>query len=237
MYAPSKLLEQIKRQVMDEFKEIITSFQWVHEEEYTGIYIEIEQMTWNQCVDDYTHQLIDSILGDQYMVSVLVRPIESVGVTDGLFNLTYYGASHIFFVDYYAPERARSNPFKTSIYYTKMIKAMRRIYLDSPREFWAQLFRPIKETLATSQGVHSFSKELAPDLRDFFLEHLDFIQRMVQASGEQLEILLPPPQSIPLQQPSNGTEPKRMPRQKHVRRLEHGLAEKEQALLQPALAA
>lgn len=221
---------------MDEFKEIVTSFEWVHEEEYTGIYIEIQPITWAQSVDDYTHQLIDSILGDRYIVSVLVRPIESVGVTDGLFNLTYYGASNIFFVDYYAPERPRSNPFKTSIYYTKMIKAMRRIYLDSPREFWAQLFRPVKETLAASQGVHSFSKELAPDLRDFFLEHLGFIQRMIQASGEQLELLLPSPQSIPLHhhQSSNGTELNKTPRQKH---LEHGLAEKEPALLQLALAA
>jgi len=118
-----------------------------------------------------------------------------------------------------------------------MIKGMRRIYLDSPSELWAQLFRPIEETFAASQGVHSFSQQLAPDLRDFFLEHLDFIQRMIQASGEQLQILLPPPQSIPLHQPSNGTEPNRTPRQKHRAREERKGARQKQALLQPALAA
>ena len=115
MYAPSELLEQIKRQVTSEFKDIITSFEWFHEEEYTGIYIEIRQIAWDERVDDYTHQLINSILGDQYIVSVLVRPIESVGTTDGLFNLIYSGAGNTFFIDYYAPERPRANPLKASM--------------------------------------------------------------------------------------------------------------------------
>ena len=213
MYAPSELLEQIKRDVTSEFKHIITSFEWFHEEEYTGIYIEIRQIAWYERVDDYTDQLVNSILGDQYIVSVLVRAIESIDQPDGLFNLTYSGASNTFFVDYYAPEYARlscpsgKNRLRASIYYTRMIKGMRRIYLDSPSELWAQLFRPIQETFAKQKGVHSFCKELAPDLRDFLLEHLDFIERMIEASGETLEVL---PAPVTLLSPSslaNGRKP------------------------------
>ena len=227
MYAPSELLEQIKRQVTSEFKDIITSFEWFHEEEYTGIYIEIRQIAWDERVDDYTHQLINSILGDQYIVSVLVRPIESVGTTDGLFNLIYSGAGNTFFIDYYAPERPRANPLKASIFYTRMIKGMRRIYLDSPSELWAQLFRPIQEVLAKRQGVNSFCKDLAPDLRDFLLEHLDFIERMIQASGKTLQIL--PAPVTPLLQSENGQKPS--PARKHA------LASQQQLVLPTAAAA
>jgi hypothetical protein len=207
LYAPSELLDQIKRQVTSEFKDIITSFEWYHEEEYTSIYIEIRQIAWDERVDDYTHQLINSILGDQYIVPLLVRSIESVAATDGLFNLTYYGAGEHFRLDYYAPERPRANPFRASIYYYKMIEAVPTIYLDSPSELWGQLFRPIQETFAQQQGSHSFSKKiLAPDLRDFLLKHLGFIEHIAKAKGHSLQILSPA-LITPLPQPSNGSEP------------------------------
>jgi hypothetical protein len=203
LYAPSELLKQVERQIKAEFKDIITSFESFYEDEFTSIIVEIREMACHIYVDERCFQIINSIIGDEYIVDLLVRPIESIDQPDGLFNLTYEGAGNTFFVDYYAPERPRSNPFKTSIYYTTMIEAMGRVYLDSPSELWGRLFRPIKEVLAKRQGVNSFCKELAPDLRCFLLENLNFIERMHQSSDELLEV----PQLAPLPQPSNGTEP------------------------------
>ena len=227
MYVPYELLEQVEKQVKAEFNGLITRFEWWHEEEYTTIVVEIDDITWDLRVEDRGRQLINSIIGDGYIVSLHVTPIESVGSCDDLFHLTYYGSGNTFFLDYYAPERPRANPLKASIFYTRMIKGMRRIYLDSPSELWAQLFRPIQEAFAKRQGVNSFCKDLAPDLRDFLLEHLDFIERMIQASGETLQIL--PAPVTPLPQSENGQKPS--PARKHA------LASQQQLVLPTAAAA
>ncbi|MGB0383707.1 MAG: hypothetical protein ACPGWR_02700 [Ardenticatenaceae bacterium] len=228
MYVPYELLEQVEKQVKAEFNGLITRYQWWHEDEYTTIVVEIDDITWDLRVEDRTSELIDEIIGDGYIVSLHLTPIERVGKPDDLFHLTYYGSGDTFFLDYYAPERARSNPLKASIYDTRMIKGMRRIYLDSPSELWGQLFRPIQETFAKRQGVHSFCKDLAPDLRDFLLEHMDFIQRMIQASGETLQILPAPVSPLP-RNDHNGQKPSAARK--------HAPTSQQELLLQPAVAA
>jgi hypothetical protein len=235
LYAPSELLKQVEKQARAEFGNQITYFESWHEEEYTTIIVEIRETALQIPVGDSIRQLINSIIGDEYIVALLVRPVESVGTTDGLFNFTYDGGLERFFINYYAPERPRSNPFVLSIYYYKMIEVIPMINLDAAEDFWRGLIRPVDETYATQQGVNSFCKELAPKLRDFLLNHLDFITHIAEAKGKQLQILAP--QSIPLHQPSNGTEPNRTPRQKHRAREERKGARQKQVRRQPALAA
>ena len=213
MYAPSEQLQQVEKQIRAEFKQLITSFEWFNEDEFTSIIVELGKMAGHIQVEQRCIQIINSIIGNGYIVSPLIRPIESIDQPDGLFNLTYSGASNNFLIDYYAPEYARlscpsgKNRFRTTIYYIKMIKALRTVHFDSPTEFWAQLFHPLEETFAKRQGVHSFCKELAPDLRDFLLEHLDFIERMIEASGETLEVLPAPVSLLPPSSLANGRKP------------------------------
>jgi hypothetical protein len=242
LYAPSELLEQVEKQVKAQFNGEITGFEWWHEEEYTTIAVTIQQIALQIPVIRSTRQIIDSICSDQYIVALLVRPIESISESKGLFNLIYDGAGNVFSLDYYAPERSGlscpegTNPFTAPIYYTPKFSAISTIHLDSPVEFWKRLFDPINEVLAKKAGVHSFSKEtLAEELQYFLLKHLDFITHIAEAKGKQLQILAP--QSIPLHQPSNGTEPNRTPRQKHRAREERKGARQKQVRRQPALAA
>ncbi|MGB0388954.1 MAG: hypothetical protein ACPGWR_29380, partial [Ardenticatenaceae bacterium] len=108
MYAPDELLEQVKKQVLTEFKHQIQSFQWFHEEEYTFILVEIGEIALQIPAIDRIHEIVYTIIGHpdscEYIVSISVRAMESVEATDGLFNLTYHGAgSNSFFVHYYAP--------------------------------------------------------------------------------------------------------------------------------------
>ena len=125
----------------------------------------------------------------------MVRSIERVGEADDLFNLVYDGGGHVFFVKYYAPERPRSTPFSVSIYYTRLIKGVRMIHLNSAFELWQQLFPPVVSRLARREEVHSFcAKNLAEEWRDFLLKHLDFIESIAEATGRPLEILHPLPQ-------------------------------------------
>ncbi|MGB0383709.1 MAG: hypothetical protein ACPGWR_02710 [Ardenticatenaceae bacterium] len=228
MYVPYELLEQVEKQVKAEFNGLITRYQWWHEDEYTTIVVEIDDITWDLRVEHRGVELINEIIGDGYIVSLHVTPIESIGEPDDLFHLTYYGSGNTFFLDYYAPERPRSSPFKTSIFYLTMIEGMRTIHLDSPPELWRRLFRPIKEVLAKRQGVHSFCKDLAPDLRDFLLEHMDFIERMIQASGKTLQILPAPVTPLP-RNDHNGQKPSAAPKPAPT--------SQQELLLQPALAA
>jgi hypothetical protein len=208
LYAPSEQLDQVEKQVKSEFQDIITYFEWFYEDEFTTIIIEIGDTALQIPVMLRARQIINSICSDKYIVDLLVRPVESIDASDGLFNLTYEGGVPYFIIDYYPPERARSNPFVASVDYDTMIEAVPTIYLDSPSELWGRLFRPIQETFAQQQGVHSFCKKiLAPDLRDFLLKHLGFIEHIAKAKGHSLQIL-PPALITPLPQPSNGTEPK-----------------------------
>jgi len=213
LYVPSELLQQVEKQIRAEFKQVITSFESFYEDEFTSIIVELGKMAGHIQVEQRCIQIVNSIIGDGYIVSLLIRPIESIDQPDGLFNLTYSGASNNFLIDYYAPEYARlscpsgKNRLRVSIYYTRMIKGMRTVHLDSPSKLWAQLFRPIQETFAKQKGVHSFCQNLAPDLRNFLVEHLDFIERMIQASGETLQVL-PAPVS-PLPQSENGRQQKK----------------------------
>lgn len=192
MYAPSNLLNQIEQQVRREFGDQITGFEWFHEEEYTTIMVEIRSTAMHIPVGHRVRQIVDTIVGDQYIVAITVSPIESVDCTDGLFNLTYHGGLEMFALDYYAPERPRSNPFRVSIYYYFMVDAAPTIYLDSPLQLWERLFRPIQIKLAKHQGIERFCKHhLASDLRDFLLEHLDFIIHIAAAKGKSLQIIEP----------------------------------------------
>jgi hypothetical protein len=215
LYAPSELLEQVEQQVRSEFKEQITYFEWWNEEEYTTILVSIRSVALQITVKDRIRQIVNTIIGHpdacEYIVPISVSAIESVDATDGLFNLTYHGAgSNSFFVHYYAPERSGSNPFKVSIYYRKMFDAVRTIQLDSPAQLWERLVRPIREVYAKQEGISSFSKDLlASDLRDFLLEHLDFIQHIAEAisfpvgAKKPLQILEPAAVKSPLPQPTN----------------------------------
>ncbi|MGB0386824.1 MAG: hypothetical protein ACPGWR_18580 [Ardenticatenaceae bacterium] len=192
MYAPSNLLNQVEQQVRREFADQITYFESFHEDEYTTIMVEIRSTALQIPVGDRIGQIVDTIVADQYIVATSVVPIESVGSTDGLFNLTYYGGDETFFLDYYAPERPRSNPFRVSIYYYFMVDAVPTIHTDSAFQLWDRLFRPIQLKLAKHKGVESFCKHhLAFDLRDFLLQHLDFIKHIAAAKGKSLQIIEP----------------------------------------------
>lgn len=208
MYAPSELLDQVEQQVRAEFGDEITSFEWFYEEGFTGIYIEIRSLALQIPVSRKTRQIINSCIGEPggpYIVSLSVSPIESVGCTDGQFNLSYEGGGETYWIDYYAPERPRTNPLVASIYYYTMNDALRTIHFDSPTQFWERLFHPLKETFAKEEGVPSFSKHLlAEDLRDFLLEHLDFIKHIAAAKGKSLEILSPAPPLASQSKESNG---------------------------------
>lgn len=206
MYAPSELLNKVEQQMMSEFGNQITSFEWWHEEEYTTIMVEIRSTVVQIAVGDRLRQIVNAVVGSQYIVSASVRPIETVGCTNGLFDLTYDGALETFFIDYYAPDHLRANPFSVSIYDGKMIDAVRTIHLESAEQLWERLIRPLDEKYAKHEGVDSFTKELlAKELRDFLLQHLDFIKHIAQAVRKPLQIIEPVPQPSALS--SNGTEP------------------------------
>ena len=49
---------------------------------------------------------------------------------------------------------------------------------------------------------------MAADLRDFLIEHLDFIKHIAEAIRQPLHIFEPTPQPASTIQSSNGTEPK-----------------------------
>jgi len=210
------LLDQVKKEVMSEFKEQITHFEWFHEDEYTLITAEIGEIALQIPLGNRMRQIANDIIGhpdaSQYIVPISVRAIESVDATDGLFNLTYHGAgSNSFFVHYYALEREQSRPFKVLIPYRQMFDAVGTIHLDSPARLWEQLIRPIDETYAKHYGIHSFSKELlAKELRDFLVKHLDFIKHIAEVTGKLLQILEPAPRAS-VAQSTNGTEPKPPP--------------------------
>ncbi|MGB0386982.1 MAG: hypothetical protein ACPGWR_19375 [Ardenticatenaceae bacterium] len=210
MYPPSELLLQVEKQVKAEFKDQVTDFEWLYEEEYTSITVRIRKTAWQKHVICRTRQIIDAIIGDPYIVALMVRPIERVGEADDLFNLVYNGGSNVFFVNYYAPERPRSTPFSPPIYYTQFMKAIRTIRLDSPFELWKGLFPPAYRRLAKKKGVTSFcAKNLAEELRDFLLKHLDFIESIAEATGRPLQILYPLPQfaaSVDDSSHSNGAQ-------------------------------
>ena len=176
--------------------------------------VEIRETVMQIPVIDRTRQIINSLIDDQYIVALSVRPIESVGCTDGLFNLTYEGGGCIFFIDYYAPERPRSHPFQLTAFYSKMFEALRTIHFDSASDFWERFIRPVDYKLAKKEGVTSFLKEvLAEPLRDFLIEHLDFIKHIAEAVREPLHIFEPAPQPIkPQSSTTNGMEQQ----QKHV---------------------
>jgi hypothetical protein len=208
LYAPSELLEQVEQQVRSEFKEQITNFEWWNEDEYTTIIAESRLVAWQTPMGLSIREIVNTIIGhpdsSEYIVAILVRATESVDATDGLFNLTYSGAVNSFFVHYYAPERSGSNPFKVSIPLRKMFDAVRTIQLDSPAQLWERLVRPIREVYAKQEGISSFSKALlASDLRDFLLEHLDFIKHIAVATKKPLQIIEPAAVKSPLPQPSN----------------------------------
>lgn len=214
MYVQSERLDKVKQQVTKEFGNQITSFEWWHEEEYTTIMVEIRSTVMQIPVGDRLRRIVNAVVGEQYIVVISVRPIETIGCTNGLFNLTYDGALETFFIDYYAPEQLRANPFSVSIYDGKMIEVISTIHLDSAEQLWERLIRPLDEKYAKHEGVNSFTKELlAEELRNFLLKHLDFIKHIAQAVNKPLQILDPVPQLAPLSR--NGTEPE--PQKAHLR--------------------
>ncbi len=197
MYAPDELLEQLKKQVLSEYPDQIISFQWVHEQECSFVYVKIGEIALQIPMIDRIHEIAYSIVGhpddSPYIVPISVSASESVEATDGLFNLSYYGAGrNSFCVHYYAPERDRLRPYKVSVHYEEMFDAMRTIYFDSPAQVWKRLVRPIDETYAKYEEVHSFCKELlAEKLRDFLLKHLDFIKHIAKVINKPFEIFEP----------------------------------------------
>jgi hypothetical protein len=164
LYVPSELLLQVEQQVRAEFGDEITSFEWFYEVEFTGIYIEIRSLALQLPVSYRTDEIINESLGEEYIVSLSVSPIESVGCTDGQFNLSYEGGGESYWIDYYAPERPRTNPFVASIYYYTMNDAVRTIHFDSPTQFWERLFRPIHETLASKKASPPFPRMFWPKI-------------------------------------------------------------------------
>lgn len=209
MYAPDELLNQVRKQLMNEFKQQIISFEWFHEEEYTTIMVQVREVAFDIPVRNRLREIVHAIIGhpdsSEYIVAISLSAAESVDATDGLFNLAYRSGSDSFFLYYYAPEREGANPFQVSILSRKMFDAVRTIHQDSPARLWEGLFRPIREVYAKRIGVESFSKDvLASQLRDFLLEHLDFIKHIAQATRTPLEIIeaMPMP-SVP--QSTNGT--------------------------------
>jgi hypothetical protein len=212
LYAPSERLDKVKQQVTKEFGNQISSFEWWHEEEYTTIMVEIRSTVMQIPVGDRLRQIVKAVVGEQYIVSASVRPIETVGCTNSLFNLTYDGALETFFIDYYAPEHLRANAFSVSIYDGKMIEVISTIHLDSAEQLWERLIRPLDEKYAKHEGVNSFTKELlAQELRDFLLKHLDFIKHIGQAVNKPLQILAPVPQPSLLSSNGTGREPQKWP--------------------------
>ncbi|MGB0385821.1 MAG: hypothetical protein ACPGWR_13455 [Ardenticatenaceae bacterium] len=226
MYVPYELLEQVKKQVLTEFKGKIISFEWFHEEEYTSILVQIGEIALQIPLDNRIHEIAYTIIGhpdsSEYIVPISVSATESVEATDGLFNLAYHGAgSNSFFVHYYAPERDPLRPFKVSVHYKKMFEAMRTIHLDSPAQLWKRLVRPIDETYAKHYKIHSFSKELlAEELRDFLLKHLDFIKHIAQVTNKPLQIIEP----VPILAESNGQSGQRVRTKKAHQAREMALA-------------
>lgn len=196
MYAPSELLEQAKKQVLSEFKDQITYFEWWNEDEYTTIMVEIREITLQILVGDRIREIVYAIIGhpdtSEYIVAISVSPIYRVGVNDGLFKLIYDGGISVFFIDYYAPELSHTNPFTLSFFYTRMFKAIRSILVDSPAQFWERLIRPDEQVDPKKAGVISFKKELlALPLQDFLLKHLDLIKHIAEATKNPLQIEQP----------------------------------------------
>ena len=162
-------------------------------------------------VEDRIYDFLKSLISEQYIIVVLVTAAESVGATDGLFNLRFIGGT-TFYVDYYAPRRPREKPYSTLIYYVKMFDAARTIHLDSAEQLWERLIRPLDEKYAKHEGVDSFSKELlAEELRDFLLKHLSFIKHIAQAVNKRLQILAPVAQPSLLSSNGTGREPLKTP--------------------------
>ena len=197
MYAPDELLEQLKKQVLSEFPDQIISFQWVHEQECSFVYVEVRKIALQIPLDDRISEIVYSIVGhpdnSQYIVPIHVWAVESIETTDGLFNLSYHGAgSNSFSVRYYPPEQDGLISFNLSIHYKKMFDAIRTIHLDSPAQLWERLVRPSREAAALRRGIEGFSKQrLAKELRDFLLKHLDFIKHIAEVTNQPLEILEP----------------------------------------------
>lgn len=208
MYAPDELLEQLKKEVLSEFPDQIISFDWSHEQECSFVLVEIGEIALQIPLAHRIRQIANTIVGhpddSEYIVPISVHATESVGETEGLFNLTYYGAgSNSFSVRYY-PNGDRSIPFNLSIHYKKMFEAIRTIHFDSPAQLWKRLVRPSRELAAKREGIESFSEELlAEELRDFLLKHIDFIKHIAQVIKKPLLILEPVPISAPS---SNGTD-------------------------------
>ena len=197
LYAPSERLETVKKQVLSKFPDQIISFKWFHEEEYTLIMVQIREVACQIPVSLSIREIVNAVIGhpdsSDYIVAITVSAIESVEAADGLFKLAYHGGgSHSFFLYYYAPERKPSDPFKVPIYYRKMFDATRTIHVNSSTQLWERLFPPTREVYAAQCGVTSFSKDvLASDLRNFLLEHLDFIQHIAKATRNSLQIIEP----------------------------------------------
>ena len=208
MYAPDELLEQLKKEVLSEFPDQIISFDWSHEQECSFVFVEIGEIALQIPLAHRIREIANTIVGhpddSEYIVPISVHATESVGATEGLFNLTYYGAgSNSFSVRYY-PNGDRSIPFNISLYDDKMFEAIRTIHFDSPAQLWKRLVRPSRERAAKREGIESFSCELlAKELRDFLLKHLDFIIHIAQVIKKPLLILEP----VPILPPSsNGTD-------------------------------
>lgn len=208
MYAPSELLAQVKEQVKAEFGDQITGFEWFYEEEYTTIMVEIRETVMHIPVGDRIGEIVNEVVGDGYIVVISLTSIETVGCTDGLFNLKFNGGIDVFFIEYYAPERPTDAPFRLTAFYSKMFEAVRTIHFDSPTQLWRRLVSRSREVYAEQQGVTSFRRDvLAADLRDFLIEHLDFIKHIAEATREPLHIFEPAPKPAAAIQSSNGTEP------------------------------
>ena len=207
MYAPSEQLEQVKKQVLSEFKDEITYFEWWNEDEYTTIMVEIREITLDILIGDRIREIVHAIIGhpdtSEYIVATCVSPIYRVGANDGLFKLIYDGGISVFFIDYYAPELSHTNPFGLSFFYTRMFKAIRTILVDSPAQFWERLIHPDEQVDPKKAGVLSFKKELlALPLRDFLLEHLDLIKHIAEATKNPLQIEQP---ASLIEHSANGT--------------------------------
>ena len=212
LYPPSELLDQVEQQMMDEFADQIISFEWLYEVEFTSIYVQIRSTASTALqipIGDRLYEIIHDYFGDEYIVAGSVTPVESVNATDGLFNLTCTGGTN-FFVDYYPPERARDKPYLTPIHYLRMFDAVRTIHLDSAEQLWERLIRPLDEKYAKHEGVDSFTKEqLAEELRDFLLQHLDFIKHIAQAVNKPRHIIEPVPQDSLFSSNGTGREPQK----------------------------
>ena len=194
MYVPSEQLNQVKKQALAEFGDEITDFEWWQENDITTIMLQTRSIPLKMPLTDRIREIVNSLIGDQYIVGIGVLPIQSVGATDGLFNLTFDGGINSFFIDYYAPERPRSNPFSVGFYDFQIFYALRTIDINKAEQLWERLINPAFLELAKQQGIHSFSKELlACKLRDFLLEHLDFIKDIAKARKKRFELFEPPP--------------------------------------------